>query len=311
MLEILIFYFAGFNDNDRPQLSDEDKRRRDRRTPRIALHYYTKSSFHRLFESRNDQALLNCCAVDHTVFRSLLEIFEPVFDQHMVDQFTGRIRKRTFTRAGVPKGRKRHVDATCVLGLVLYWYRTRGSVARATAMAFGLTSTPMYRWIKFGRRVLLFVLQDNPLASVHPPTEEELRSYTDAIGSKYPILQEEQVWGAADGLKILLQRSRDWAIQNRYYNGWKGSTFVNSVFVFAPDGRIRICTINAPGTFHDSIMADYGAYEKMEDLYDEFGVKVVVDSAFKLSDKNYLIRSSQDDPMIGGERAVRERELSI
>ena len=55
--------------------------------------------------------------------------------------------------------------------------------------------------------------------------------------------------------------------ENRYYNGWKGSTFVNSVFVFAPDGCIQICTLNAPGTFHDSTMAEYGIYEKMEGLY--------------------------------------------
>jgi hypothetical protein len=305
MLEILIIYYAYCNNNDKPQLSDEDRRRRDRRTPRIALKFYRQSSFHYLFQSRNDQALLNCCAVDHTVFQGLLELFEPVFDQHMVDEATGQIRKRLFTRDGIPRGRKRVVDATCCLGLVLYWYRTRGSVARATSLAFGLTSTPMYKWIKFGRHVLLFVLQNNPLASIRPPSsQEELQKYIDAIGTKYPILQEEKVWGAADGLKVPLQKSRDWTLQNRYYNGWAGGTYVNSVFVFAPDGRIRICTINAPGTFHDSTMADYGVYHKMEELYNEFGVKVVVDSAFNLSDKLYLIKSSQGDPIGAGSRGV-------
>ena len=55
------------------------------------------------------------------------------------------------------------------------------------------------------------------------------------------------------------------------------TTFVNSVFVFAPDGGIRICTLNAPGTFHDSTMAEYSIYQKMEQLHEEYGVKVVVD----------------------------------
>ena len=97
-------------------------------------------------------------------------------------------------------------------------------------------------------------------------------------------------------MKLQLQKFRDWTVQNRYYNGWKGSTFVNSVFVFAPDGCIRICTLNAPGTFHDSTMAEYGVYQKMEELYNDFGVKIVVDSAFNLAGKPYLIQSSQDDP---------------
>ena len=80
---------------------------------------------------------------------------------------------------------------------------------------------------------------------------------------------------------------------------------MNSVFVFAPDGYIRICTLNAPGTFRDSTMAEYGIYQKMEQLHEEYGVKVVVDSAFNLSGKPYLIQSSQDDPAEDGARVVR------
>jgi len=45
-------------------------------------------------------------------------------------------------------------------------------------------------------------------------------------------------------MKLQLQKSRDWLVQNRYYNGWKGTTFVNLVFVFAPDGCIRICALS-------------------------------------------------------------------
>lgn len=150
-LEIFLLYAAFQYENNHHELSIDDKRRRDRRTKRVALRYYWNSSFYYLFQSGDDQLLLNCCAVDHRVFRSLLEVFEPVFHQYMVDETTGSIRKCILTREGVPKGRKRQVDATCCLGLVLYWYRTRGSVARATAMAFGLTSTSMYKWLKFGR----------------------------------------------------------------------------------------------------------------------------------------------------------------
>ena len=37
--------------------------------------------------------------------------------------------------------------------------------------------------------------------------------------------------------------------------------------MFGSDGGIRIATINAPGTCHDSTMADYGVYNKMSELY--------------------------------------------
>ena len=108
---------------------------------------YNQSSFYYLFGCGNDQALLNCCACDHKVFRSLLALFKPVFDTHTFDDKTGRIKKMTTTKNGKPKGRKREIDAIGCLGLVLFWYRTRGSCTRAIALAFGLTATPMYKWL--------------------------------------------------------------------------------------------------------------------------------------------------------------------
>ena len=162
----LVFFYCAFLDRSlyRPQLSDEDKRRRDKRTPRIALRRYPHSSFLYLFRSGDDQALINCCACDHRSFRVLLDLFAPVFNRYTFDKTSGRIRKLKLTLNGMPYGRKRDADATGCLGLVLYWYRTRGSFARAAPMAFGLTSTVVYKWLKFSRRVLLFVFQKHPLA---------------------------------------------------------------------------------------------------------------------------------------------------
>ena len=58
-----------------------------------------------------------------------------------------------------------------------------------------------------------------------------------------------------------------------------------------------MATINTSGTWRDSTMADYGVYDKMEEMYARFGVQVVVDSAFNLQNKPYLIRSAQVDPI--------------
>ena len=90
-----------------------------------------------------------------------------------------------------------------------------------------------------------------------------------------PALITLRVWGAADGLKIPLAKCSNWQVQNQFYSAWAANTFVNCVFVFAPDRKIKACVLNAPGTFHDSAIDDYGAYEKMEEIYNLCGPKVV------------------------------------
>jgi len=85
---------------------------------------------------------------------------------------------------------------------------------------------------------------------------------------------------------------------------------VNSIFCFAPDGKIKICTINCPGSWHDSTQADYGVYKKLEDVYDRTGGKIVVDSAFQFQVKDYLIKSSQEDPVLN-DATEEESALAI
>lgn len=136
-------YFMLYLTNE---LSIEERRQWDRRTPRHALRNYGHSAFRYLYQSGNNQALLNCCGTTHVVFRELLALFEPYFNMYTFDDDC-HIRKVTFTRSGVPKGRRRDLDSIGCFGLVLYWYRTKGLVARAIAMAFGVTSTPKYHYL--------------------------------------------------------------------------------------------------------------------------------------------------------------------
>ena len=131
----IVAYYWLFVNN---ALTPEDKRRRDRRIPRIALRPCNESPFSYLLASGNDQALLNVTATDHKVFGDLVSVFEPYFNRYMMDD-SGNIRPVEITRAGKPKGRRREIDAKGCLGLVLFWYRTRGSSARGLSMPFGLT----------------------------------------------------------------------------------------------------------------------------------------------------------------------------
>ena len=157
------------------------------------------------------------------------------------------------------------------------------------------------------------MLQHHPKAKINPPTGNDINCFIVAIGRKYPLLKEERVWGACDGLKLPLQQSENWAKQNENYNGWKSKTYINSIYVFSPDGLIQMATINAPGSWHDSTMADYGVYRKMERVYALHQATIVVDSAFNLRQNNYLIRSSQSDPELrpGATRAQEKRAVAL
>ena len=180
------------------RLSYDDRRRRARKIPRCAIRRHQDSPFRFLYHSSNDQAMLNITGLDHAVFRQLLVLFEPVYRLHTYDYTTNRIRKLKLRRDGTPYGRPRELDAAAGLGLVLMWYRTRGPCTRGLLMAFGVTSSPLYMWLLFSRRILLFVLMKVKEAQISFPTEQEIEDYVAAISAKYPILTDERVWGAVD-----------------------------------------------------------------------------------------------------------------
>ena len=110
------------------------------------------------------------------------------------------IRKKELRRDGTQYGRRRYMSTIGYLGLVCMWYRTRGSSARALCIVFGQTSTPLYKWFKFGRFFLLACLIQDIDTKIEFPTIVQVRMCQDAIGAKYPDVGMAQV--AADELKI-------------------------------------------------------------------------------------------------------------
>ena len=148
----------------------------------------------------------------------LLQKFEPFFDLYTFMDGTRIIRPKKLDRDGNVCGtRKRDMSAVVCLGLVLMWFRTRRSCARALAMIFRQTSTPMYKWLKFVRRVLMFYLLKDPDARISLPIVRDVKNYQDAIGAKY--LEVKEVWAAADGLKLWVKKPGNYIIQNMFYNG--------------------------------------------------------------------------------------------
>jgi hypothetical protein len=74
-----------------------------------------------------------------------------------------------------------------------------------------------------------------------------------------------------------MQAALDDITQNIFYNGWTHGHYISCIFVFAPDGKIHICSLNSPGCWHDSTQADHGGvYDKIEEVYEATGGKVLI-----------------------------------
>ena len=157
---------------------------------------------------------------------------------------------------------------------------------------FGMTSAPISLYLRFGRRILIEVLNNEPDAAIRLPDLETIRAHQDAVRLRHPIL--DGVWCTMDGLKLYLQRHPNRFEENNMYNGWKHDHYVGAVLVFCPDGTIPICCYNVPGCVNDSLIAEWGnVYSKLQRVYDLCGGKCTVDSAFSARDNEYLIKSAQ------------------
>ena len=127
-------------------------------------------------------------------------------------------------------------------------------------------------------------------AKVKMPEVEEVVEFTSMISAKY--LSLPNVWGAMDGLKVMLEAAGDDRMQNMFYNGWKCDHYISNLFLFSPNGKICACFFNAPGTVHDSMMANMsGIYEKIDQVYVQTGAKVVMDSAFGKLERSSMVKS--------------------
>ena len=124
-------------------------------------------------------------------------------------------------------------------------------------------------------------------------SDEKIGLWKGTIASKYPDLNN--VYLAVDGLKLRLQKPDDDSVQNYFYNGWISDHYVSNLFAFAPDGTIPACVLDAPGSLHDSTVADFGGlYTLLTDVYDRNGGKVVMDSAFARAEYDFIIKSGKE-----------------
>ena len=82
-----------------------------------------------------------------------------------------------------------------------------------------------------------------PSTQVKLPTKEEVVKFKKQVAHKYPYCPN--VWGAVYGLNFDDRVS----------------------YFFSIGSKICVAMLNAPWNFHDSIIVDYGVYEKLEFVF--------------------------------------------
>ena len=105
------------------QLTEAEKRRRQRRIPRCALLLPSASAWRRAYNTGSDQAMITLTGLDHATFSFVLHDFEYYFENFSPYSKDGLI--TPVQKVGHRKGQPRLVSASDALGLVLVWLRTR------------------------------------------------------------------------------------------------------------------------------------------------------------------------------------------
>jgi DDE superfamily endonuclease len=220
----------------------------------------------------------------------MLGLFEGWFNTHT--PWTGRQDGSTFRELNPnTHGRNRIIDARTCLALVLAWFRFRGAEYILQGW-FGFTGAHANVWLRFGRRGLYLVLYKDPSAKVMMPTDAKVETLKSIVQARHELLTD--VFAFADGLKLYFESTGDLDEQSMYYNGWKSAHFITNLFVFSADGICISAVVNAPGSLHDSTLAEWGGvYQELEEVYNRTGGKCCVDSAFSTANNAFLVKSSQ------------------
>ena len=276
----------------RHKLNKEGLDRRSRNLKRKTLLDPANAPWAKLYNSRDDAALITVTGFDHATFQHILDLFEPYYSFYTpwTRNNDGHNYQRLLRKK---KGRPRKVSATGCLGLVLAWYRFKGAQWIMQGW-FGFTGCQTNVWLRFGRRMLIKALHKHPDCVVTmPSTNEEVKRLMSAVNARHPSLK--RVYCVADGLKIHFQACSDLEEQGMFYNGWQHGHYITNLFVFSASGRIIDAVMNIPGSVHDSTVAIWGGtYQRLQEMYDKHGAVCCVDSAFASNEVPYLIRSAQD-----------------
>jgi hypothetical protein len=145
-------------------------------------------------------------------------------------------------------GRPPLMDPTAQLGLYLFYIGSTMGI-KHLCLIFGITPSVCSRTI---RAMLLLVVRKlfrHPLAMVHFPDADKMAMFARLINLREPEVND--VIGFMDGISLSSECTSEQFEQNAMYSGYHSDTMVNNIFAYGPDGKVFLCAINFPGSWHD------------------------------------------------------------
>jgi hypothetical protein len=253
------------------------QRRRDARAyltrPSLPPVPRADSAWTYLYSARLDKSFIVTMGVDVATFHLILE-----------QGFAGLWNSTPITRQdvrshGAPRLQKRSLDAPGGLGFVLHYLNSTMSLF-TLQQVFALVPSVSARYLIFGLKLLLRTLLDMPEAKIAWPSEDTMAQWSAMIRVRHPPVKH--AIGFVDGVHLPLECHGEELVQNAYYNGWCASHFTSNIFAFGVDGTIMYCTVNAPGSWHDAIVAQDLYHRLLERTPEPY--YIVSDTAFPSND---------------------------
>jgi hypothetical protein len=123
--------------------------------------------------------MITLTGFDHATFDSLCEIFTPVFELYTPFLFPLAYHALNIRKSEIGEGLWM-IQPEDGLGLVLAWTRTRG-LLMVLQLIFGMTYTNLDDYLLFGKRIIVMVLRDHPMAQIHIPRSKKIEEYKEVV----------------------------------------------------------------------------------------------------------------------------------
>lgn len=169
--------------------------------------------------------------IERRVFRKLCRVIgnSKTFKKYRVDDRTGKIVKRKTRR------RKQTYKLYDIIMMVLYFLNSRDSMNLQT-QHFKAPQSTLSKYIKYGLFLLEKTLKVHPDSKIVWPTPAEQKTLCKLLAKKFPGLDEYQIWGFVDGVKLPILEPFGEEVQNAYYTSFKRAHVINNVLVFDTQG---------------------------------------------------------------------------
>jgi hypothetical protein len=203
---------------------------------------------------------------DDSSFLNLTGLLRQAFNQLYYVLFLDEQRQRT--------GRPQLMHPTAQLGLYLFFIgRTMGN--KHLCLIFGITPSVCSMVINKMMFLVVHKLKRHLLAQVKFPNADKMERLARQINENEPAVNN--VIGFMDGVALQSECTSEKIEQNAMYSGYHSDTMVNNIFVYGPNGKVFLCTINFPGSWHDgSITSNILPY-----IHNNIGMyKMCIDQGF-------------------------------